>query len=329
MSLPLLAASERLQSLHLHQRRNQNIAELHRAVVPLQNEGTGLAFVRIAGNPVKTIYLRLIDHRFTVEHYGHLTPDQADVVDLPLPGRFARVLARRNAAVEGAITVRIRRLAVVFLDLDLVSRPQTNPAIAARRKPAFHVQLEVPELFFREDVASSAGTGQNAVLHGPSPFPFGYQCAPAGEVPVVEEGDGWALAPGTVILVPNDRRAHAGPLHRRVVLALRLERALQPVIDEAGPIDEMTRPPFAALRAILGMEAEHELIAADRDLFDGVEVSVERADELALRGGRARTLDIQPPGMGVIVYLNIPVPVKLGARAESRGTNPSEKAKTP
>src|ERR1035437_8507187 len=187
MSLPLLAASERLQSLHLHQRRNQNIAELHRAVVPLQNEGTGLAFVRIAGNRRKALYLTLIDHRFTVEHYGHLTPDQANVVDLPLPRRLTRVLGGRYATVKGAGAVRIGRLAVAVHNLDLVSRSQADPTVAARRQLVFQVQLEIPGLFVRDKVAPPAGGDNNPVSRGPTRFAFGHYRMPPGEIAAVEK----------------------------------------------------------------------------------------------------------------------------------------------
>ena len=71
-----------------------------RAVVALQQDGSGLAFVGIqcpTGDPRD---LLMIDDAFSVELHRHPSAQKSDVEDLPFAHRLGSIFRRRDAAVQ-------------------------------------------------------------------------------------------------------------------------------------------------------------------------------------------------------------------------------------
>jgi hypothetical protein len=94
---------------------NDEFAELDAAVIALEDEGSGFAFLGVDGDGGESFNLPFDDF-FPVEHDLDVAADEADIEGLPLAGLAAGILARGDAAVEGAVAVRIGLLAVVFED---------------------------------------------------------------------------------------------------------------------------------------------------------------------------------------------------------------------
>src|SRR5579864_246910 len=98
----------------LNQWGENDVAKLDGSVVALQDDGARLAFVGIARNGGETFDYSLVDHFPVIQDDGDLASHKPDVVGLPLARRLAGIFRRCDTAIERAITVQVRRLAVVF-----------------------------------------------------------------------------------------------------------------------------------------------------------------------------------------------------------------------
>src|SRR5208283_3404093 len=148
----------------------------------------------------------------------------------------------------------------------LIAGPQADAAVGVFGQTKLDVQFEVPELPFGDQVARSAGARQEAVLDGPAEWLVGGEGSPSGARFLVKKRDRFAFAPGAIVLVADDRRAHAGPVEGRTGGAIGSERADQPAAFDVGRIDVVE---LAA--ALLITKSESEFIALNRDLINGVE----------------------------------------------------------
>ncbi len=92
-----------------------------------------------------------------------------------------------------------------------------------------------------------------------------------------------------------------------------------------GSIDEMASPVLATGEAGFWTKAEHQLVAGDSYFLDGVEISIEGADEIAGRLSCIGTFDFEPPGSAVrlLRHCDIPVAIEAGSRLRVAKQPPS------
>src|SRR5258708_25040899 len=105
------------------------MAEFYRAVIALQNDCAGFALIGIARDRRQTLDRAVVDDRLSIENHRDLPSNQANVEGLPFAGRLGCIQTRRNAAIQRAIAVAVQ-LSVIVPDLNLISGPQSDPAVA-------------------------------------------------------------------------------------------------------------------------------------------------------------------------------------------------------
>src|SRR3954453_20543132 len=104
---------------------------------------------------------------------------------------------------------------------------------------------------------------------------------PASQTFSVEKFDDRAIVPGPVINVANDRSPNTAPFQRRPGLAFYLICPMKRAAGKPGGIDEMAGPVLPTSEARLWSKPEHQSVAGNRYLFDGIKIPIEGADEIA------------------------------------------------
>src|SRR5947209_4565876 len=141
----------------MHQRRYRELLDLHVAVVALDDERTGLAFVRVIRDGGEAVDRDFIEDFDAVVDYRQGAAHEADIVALPLAGGFAGVNGRRDPAVKGACAMRVRRTAVVVQNLDLVTAAESDSAIRMLDDSKIDMRLEIPEFLVGDNVSGGRG----------------------------------------------------------------------------------------------------------------------------------------------------------------------------
>src|SRR5262249_18984657 len=139
-----------------------------------------------------------------------ITADESNIVGLPLAGWFGGVHARRNAAIQSSIAVRVL-LRIVVANLDLITRAQTDPAVASGGHSVFKMQFKVPKFPVADDVGAATGSAQDSVMRRPFKFAIRLEWPPAGQIFAIEQLDGFAILPASVVFVLDFWRTNAGP----------------------------------------------------------------------------------------------------------------------
>ena len=129
-----------------------------------------------------------VDHLPTVQHDRHAPADQRDVERLPLTGAVRRVLIGNQEAVDraeaaGGFPVRFGDDGV--FDLHLVPPAQIDAAVAPRRIPDLHVQLEIGEHGVGHQIRAALGVREHAT-HG-TPLVRSADSMPTLEIGAVEQ----------------------------------------------------------------------------------------------------------------------------------------------
>src|SRR5581483_11852643 len=93
------------------QRSQYNSTELDGAVISLQDDRSGLAFVGIGCNGSEPFDHSLINNFLAVQKHRHLAADQPYVECLPFACTLARIFARHDTAIQRSVAVPVRRAA--------------------------------------------------------------------------------------------------------------------------------------------------------------------------------------------------------------------------
>src|SRR6266705_6898484 len=102
-------------------RGDDDVPVLDRPVITLQINRTGCALVAVDRSASDPGDFLVANDLFAVSDHGHHSPDERDVVSLPLAGGTRRVFTRLHKPIDTAKTMGVRFLAVVVFDLHLVA----------------------------------------------------------------------------------------------------------------------------------------------------------------------------------------------------------------
>ena len=153
----------------------------------LHDDRPRLAFVRIDANRGQAVDLLVINDgipfRTTVTRFSISVTSNG----LPFVGRFARVLSGHNAAVQSSVSVTVRRLAIIFKNLNLIAPAETDSAVAVRTNAIFGVQLEIPVFLFSYEVNGAGDVRRYAVLYRPFDLAFRPERTPTRQILAIEQ----------------------------------------------------------------------------------------------------------------------------------------------
>ena len=210
--------------------------------------------------------------------------------------------------------MRIHRFAVILQNLNLVAPAQPDSAVGVRDDPEIHVQFEIPEGALADQIGGGRRIAQNALLIAPLHVRRGIERLPTGQVLAIEQLHRSAALPGGIILLRDDRGAHAGPFYG-LSGAGRIEDAFQFPVDHFGVIQRRRAGLAIASRHV---EAEAQFAIDHRDVVHNVQVTAVGADELPRRSGRAYAGKLEPPGARTRLSQSgdVPPPVEIGIGGE-------------
>src|SRR3954470_16357910 len=151
----------------LPRRCDDDVAVIHGAVIPLQEQRTGRAFVTVEGATGDARNLLVHDHRSAVGDDGHHSSNERDVICLPLSRRLRRDHARRQESVDRAEPIVPRRITVVVLYLHLVAPAQIDAAVALLRVAELDVELEIAEGAVGDEITPGPRAAQHTADDAP------------------------------------------------------------------------------------------------------------------------------------------------------------------
>src|SRR5438128_7334534 len=229
-------------------------------MIALQHDRSRGALIAVEGPAGDAGNGLAVDDALTVKYDRDDAADQGYLHGLPFTRFPGGVDARRQKAIDAADLVAVRFVAVIILDLHLVTAAQVNAAVASLRIAELRVQFEVVEFLLADQVVAGSGVDEQPVSDDPAVFHGRRTRLPAGQGFTVEKLD--ALCPDGRLCTLERGGARSGP---RELAALFVGRfALQQVVTQASL---ETLFVFALLP--LRRHAEANLAVGELDARDG------------------------------------------------------------